>query len=265
MRKLIIVIILLNAIYPSFSQKVVAQNENISPNATVRPATFEDYLVQLAWTNSPEAEGNKYDIDAKKQQIELAKKEWTRNLMAGINVNDVSLPYNLYYTLGVREIFGREIDKNRFSTIATYPFWQIGAGVNFGDLLNRKHKIKIAESQKKMSESELNLTKQKIKAEILKRYQEYLLSIEILKVRLQSLDAAESNKTQISSLFSINKASFQDYNEALKTYVDALENKIKSETEVKIRKLAMEELLGVKWDNVEKVKATYDAKEQPKK
>ncbi len=264
MRKLIILVVILISTFSSFAQKIVAQNENVSPVSNMRPSTFEDYLVQLAWTNSPEQEGFKYEIDAKKQDVELAKKEWTRNLLAGVNINDVSLPYNLYYTFGVRSLLGRPIDKERISTIATIPFWQIGAGVNFGDLINRKYKIKGAEDKRKMVESDLNLSKQKIKAEVLKRYQEYLVAIEILKVRLQSLDASESNKTQISSLFAINKASFQDYNEANKTYVEALESKIRSESEVKIKRLAIEELIGVKWESVEKVKVTYDQKEQKK-
>lgn len=249
MKKSILIIVWLFSFFSSFGQLNYVQDEN------VKPANFEEYLVQLAWTNSPEAEGGKYIIDAKRQEVEIAKKEWTRNLMAGLNFNDVSLPY----------YFGSsKIDTNRVSRIATYPLWQVGIGINFGDLITRKNKIKIAESNRKLSEADLNSKKQKIKAQVLTRYQEYLLSVEILKVRLQSLDAAESNKTQISNRFTINKASFQDYNEANKTYVDALEGKIKSETEVKVRKLALEELLGVKWESVEKLKATYDAKE-PKK
>ncbi len=264
MRKLIILVVILNSTFPSFAQKIVAQNENVSPVSNMRPSTFEDYLVQLAWTSSPEAEGFKYEIDSKKQDVELAKREWFRNLQAGINVNDVSLPYNLYYNLGIKRWFGRDIDPTRFSSIATIPFWQVGVGLNFGDLINRKYKIKGAEDKRKMVETDLNFIKQKIKAEVLKRYQEYLVAIEILKVRLQSLDATESNKTQISSLFAINKASFQDYNEANKAYIEALESKIRSESEVKIKRLAIEELIGVKWESVEKVKVTYDQKEQKK-
>ena len=64
-----------------------------------KPTTFEEYLVLLAWQNSPELEGQKYDIDARKEEISLAKKEWTRNIQAGLNMNDVSFPYNLVNTL----------------------------------------------------------------------------------------------------------------------------------------------------------------------
>lgn len=225
-----------------------------------RPTTFEDYLVQQAWTFSPEAEMSKYEIETRSQEIQLAKKDWTRNLNAAINLNDVSFPYFVRYNLGVERIGGRAIDTSRFSRIATYPLWQIGVGINFGDLIQRKHKVKFAENRKKMSESDLNLKRYKIKADLLKRYEGYLVAQEILKVRLQSLDVAQSNKSQISSLFSVNKATFEDYNEANKSYFDAMEARLKAQSDIKITQIALEELIGVKWESIEKVRLNYEQK-----
>jgi outer membrane protein TolC len=222
---------------------------------SARPSSFEEYLVQLALKSSPEVEGAGYEIEARKQEIELAKKDWTRNLNAAVNLNDVSLPYFLRYNVGIERI-----DTARFSRIATYPLWQVGFGVNFGDLLNRKHKVKFAENRRKISETDQTLKRQKIRAEILKRYQEYLSAQDVLKIRLQSLDVAEVSKTQISNLFSVNKASFEDYNQANKSYFDALEGKLKAQSDVKIKIIGLEEMIGVKWDKVEAAKATYDKK-----
>lgn len=214
-----------------------------------RPTTFEDYLVQQAWTFSPEAESSKYEIEAHQQEILLAQKDWTRNLNTAFNLNDVSLS-----TL-------TNNNQNPLTPrINNYPLWQIGMGINFGDLIQRKHKVKFAESRKKMSESDLNLKKYKIKAEVLKRYQEYLVAQEILKIRLQSLDVAQTNKTQISSLFSVNKATFEDYNEANKSYFDAMESRLKAQSDIKITQIALEELIGVKWESIEKVKLNYEQK-----
>ena len=226
----------------------------------VRPATFEEYLVQMAWKNSPELEGSTYEIESRRQEISLAKKEWTRNLQAGLNFNDVSFPYFVRYSLGVEKISGRAIDTSRFSRIATYPLWQIGIGLNFGDLIVRKHKVKYAQNRVKISESEQNFKKQKIRGEILKRYQEYLSSKDILKVRLQSLDAADANRTQISNLFSINKAKFEDYNTANKAYFDALESRVRGEGDIKLKKIALEELLGFKWELLEPIYDSYQKK-----
>jgi outer membrane protein TolC len=223
----------------------------------VRPESFEEYLVQLAWKNSPEIEGSNYEIEARRQEISLAKKEWTRNMQAGLNFNDVSFPYFVRYSLGVKEIFGKLVDESRFTRIATSPLWQIGASINFGDLIVRKHKVKFAQNKVKFTECEQNVKKQKLRGEILKRYQEYLSSKDILKVRLQSLDAAEANKVQISNLFSINKVKFEDYNTANKAYFDALENKVRGEGEIKLKKIGLEELLGFKWEKIEPIQDSY--------
>ncbi len=253
MRKLII-LALFNIAFHANAQPIdISKNRiNSSPASfdDFRPLTFEDYLVQLAWQNSFELEGSRYEIDARGQEITLAKKDWTKNLQAGLNVNNVSFPY-----------FNR-VDTARGPVIATYPLWNIGIGVNFGDLITRKNKVKFSENRKKISESDLNFKKQKLKGEVLKRYQEYLSSFDIFKVRIQALDAAESNKNQIQSLFSVNKVQFEDYNTANKAYYDALENKVRGEAEIKLRRIGLEELLGVKWESVERVKSSYEDKKK---
>ena len=226
----------------------------LPPNSMdLRPLTFEDYLVQLAWQNSFELEGAKYDIEARGQEIKLAQKDWTKNLQGGFNLNEVSYPYL------ISKIEGKPFNAQ---TVTSYPLWNVGAGVNFGELIQRKHKVKYAESKKKISESDLNFKKQKLKGEVLKRYQEYLSSFDVFKVRIQALDAAEAIKNQIQSLFSVNKVQFEDYNAANKAYYDALENKVKGEAEIKLKRIGLEELLGTKWDNVERVKANYEEKKK---
>lgn len=229
-------------------------NSAISPNALdTRPANFEEYLVQLAWKNSFELEGAKYEIDARGQEIKLAEKDWTKNLQAGFNLNEVSFPYLK------SKIQGLPFDKQ---TVTSYPLWNVGAGVNIGEIIVRKNKIKYAENKKKISESDLNFKKQKLRGEVLKRYQEYLNAFDIIKVRIQALDAAEAIKNQIQSLFSVNKVQFEDYNTANKAYYDALESKVRGEADIKLKRIAIEELIGTKWENVERVKGNYDDKKQ---
>ncbi len=238
-----------------YAQQVIAQNENISPIQNSRPATFEDYLVNLALTNSPEAEAAKYEIEAKKEEIVLAKKDWMRNVSGGFNINDISLPYAMVNYLGITKWGGEQIKTTEF---VANPFWGINLGLNLYDIAGRKNKIKFAENKRKISEAELNFKKQKVKAEVLKRYQEFVVTFEILKIRLESLDAAEANKGQITEFFKANKATFTDFNEANKAYADAKENAVKGESEIKLKKIALEELLGVKWESVERVKANYE-------
>ena len=232
---------IIHASFDATGQTIPTTNDipgSVVQTAT-RPNSFEEYLVQLAYNNSPELEGAKYEIEARNQEIGIAKKEWLRNFQGGLNFNEVSVPYFVKYTLGVDSIGHRAIDTTRFSRLTTYPLWNIGIGVNIGDLVSRKYKVKFAEQKKKISETEMTFRRQKLRAELLKRYQEFLTSFEILKVRLQALDVAEANRSQLSNLFSLNKARFEDYNLSTKTFFDAQEAKVKADSDTRIRKIAM--------------------------
>ena len=129
------------------AQAVEKPNNNINdiPTSTlppntleVRPVTFEDYLVQQAWQNSFELEGSRYEIDARGQEITIAKKDWTKNLQVGVNLNEVSYPFFLKNTLGINRAQDSLI---RTSSTNNYPLWNIGASVNIGELVVRKHKV----------------------------------------------------------------------------------------------------------------------------
>jgi hypothetical protein len=259
-----------------FAQQILAQQpnqpyDNKSPYRmplqfgntvdTMRPRTFEDYLVMLSWQNSFEIEGASHDVEMKHQEIQLAKNDWKRNIaQASLNMNDVALPYFMVNTLGVETLFGQKIDLTKVPSVATFPIWNVGTTVNFGDLVLRKNKVKAAVEKKKISEAEMNFKKQKLRGEVLKRYQELMGTYEILKVRLQSFDAAEAIKIQIANLFSLNKARLEDYNEANKNYFDAMEAKVRAETEIKLKKVALEELIGYRWEQVEPLRANYERK-----
>ncbi len=230
-----------------------AKYENAPPFGGVKPRDFEDYLVQLAWRNDPAEDGLDHEVKLRNQEISLAKIDWTRNLGASVNFNESNYPYFLSKYLGIKES-----NPSPLPTVINYPLWNIGIGVNVGDLFMRKHKVKVAEERVKIAESDVVGRKQKIKAETLARYQTYQASIEILKVRLQSFDAAEANKIQIANLFAVNKVKYEDYNSANKTFYDAFEAKIKAETDLKVNRIRMEEMIGVRWESAERVRASFE-------
>ena len=222
------------------------------PSATLASRDFEEYLVQIAIANNPDLQAvtHKKEIDG--QEILLAKKDWTKNMLIGVNINESNLPYFMVNTLGVRTMFGREIDLAKIPNIVTYPLWNVGVGINIGDLMNRKHKIKIAEERLKITDTEGIRRRTEIRSKVLQRYQKYLVAYEIYKIRLQALDVAEGNQKNISELFKANKAKMDDYGSANKAYFEALEGKAKAETDIKLARFDLEEVLGVKWEQVAK-------------
>lgn len=237
---------------------VLLQNPLAQRNNYETPRDFEDYLVQLAMTNNPELEAVGYQLEIDRQEILLAKKEWNKNLTTGINVNESNLPYFMVNTLNIKTIGGREIDLDRIPQTVNYPFWNLGFNFNVGDILNRKNKVAIAETRQKITQTEGKRRKMEIRALVLGRYQKYLATIEVLKVRLQLVDVAEANKSAVSNAYAVNKAKIEEYNEANKSYFLALEEKVKAESDIKLAKYELEEVIGAKWEVVEKMKAAYD-------
>ena len=231
---------------------------NVAPFEGVKPKDFEDYLVQLAWKNDNVQEGLYSEVNVRKEEIFLAKNDWTRNLTGAINMNESNFPYFLTNYLGQTTYLGKQIDLTKVNAGVNYPLWNLGFGVNFGDFIVRKSKVKIAREKEKIAEFDVLTRRQRIKAEVLTLYQNYLQAFEILKVRLLALDGAESTKVQIANLFSVNKAKFEDYNLANKAYYDALEAKLKANTDIKVATIRLEEVIGVKWENVERMKPYFD-------
>lgn len=232
---------------------LAAQNPTTTrPAAATASRDFEEYLVQIAIANNPDLQAvtHKKEIDA--QEILIAKKDWLKNSLVGLNINESNLPYFMVNTLGVRSLFGREIDLARIPNIVTYPLWNIGFGINISDMLNRKHKVKIAQERLKITDTEGVRRRTEIRVKVLQRYQKYLMAYEIYKIRLQALDIAETNQKNVTELFKVNKAKLDDYGSANKMYFDALEGKAKAEIDIKIARFDLEEVLGVKWEQVAK-------------
>jgi outer membrane protein TolC len=241
----------------SLAQSTVDYDKLVSAGQDTKPSTFEEYLVQLAWKNNPSNEALSYKVEIEKQEKSIARKEWTRNLTLGSNLNESNYPYFLVNYLKIKEIGGRKIDLTAIPSIVTYPLWNIGVGVNIGDLIVRKHKIGIADQKIKIAEADVNQQKLKIRAETLNRYQKYLSSIEILKARVQALTTADANKEMINQLFEANKANFEDVNTSNGTYYESIESKIQADLDVKIAKINIEEIVGVKWDVLERFKVQF--------
>ena len=239
----------------ALTTSLAAQNPIVMATAgEAKPATFEDYLVQMAWKNNPSNETiTGYEVEYRKQEVQMAKKEWLRNMSGAINLND-----NNYTTLTGRR--NRDSANSPITNIVTFPLVNLSFGVNLGDLVSRKYRVAAATQKQKIAEAEIGSKRLRVRGEVLGRYQKYLESLDVLKVRVQALEVTDGAKTQISNLFALNKAKFEDYSDANQAYFDAMEQKVRAESEVKAARYALEEVIGVKWETVEKVKAAYETK-----
>ena len=195
------------------------------------PRTFEDYLVQLAWNNSPKNQKLYNQREIAKKEIKLAKRTWTQDITASFNVNEISLS-NL--------IYGDRLDLPVF-----FPVYNIGASVNLGTFVYRPIKVRIAEEKEKMATFDINQQKLIIRRDVLESYEAYKRAQKILEVRVLAEQDSYGSYLLISEKFKNNDAKFEDFNAASSAYYSAKEGTVQATSEVEVSRIKVEELIGI--------------------
>jgi len=129
--------------------------------------------------------------------------------------------------------------------------YQIGLSLNFGTFLQSPGNIKRAKEEHKIEvlnrdEYYLSLTTQ-----VKTRYYNYLQALRNLKLQSQSNLDAQSLFTMIKYRFEKGEVGFQDYNAAAVAFSTSSQLKIESEAILLRTKAELEELLGVKLEEVQ--------------
>ncbi len=232
----LIIIIIFTLIGVTAQSQTVDFNKIVIPEGQ-RPLNFEDYLVQLAWLNSPRRQILDFERQKEQKDVDLKRSEWMDDVNFSFNINEVSLENVL------------APDPNNF---VLYPLYQFSAGVSLGSITNTKKEREREEFDVRISEMEANEYKMNIRAETLARYHKLLLSIETLKVRVKAEENAQNIYDFANERFRNADLELDDLLRASESYDTAVEKRIDAQTNIELAKLALEELIGVKWEVVKK-------------
>ncbi|TAK34571.1 MAG: hypothetical protein EPO28_15810 [Saprospiraceae bacterium] len=208
-----------------------------------RPASFEEYIVQLAWLNNPETQILEYRKNKEVKEVELQRSAWMDDVNFGFNVNDVSL--------------GHIVNPSN-NDLILYPLFQLSTSVSLGTFTNGKRKRQIEQEDVNIAGAEGNQHKLRIRAETLTRYRQLLLAIETLKVRVRAEEDARNVYEMANQRFKTLDIELDQMLQASASYNTAVENRLSAETDIELAKLQMEEILGVPWENVQRYQERYD-------
>lgn len=197
------------------------------------PRNFEDCIVQLAWKNSPGNTVMQHRSNIAAKEVEKTKREWLEDIMLTVNLNESH--------------FGRNdsLDNNIF-----FPRYNLGATFNLGKILNRKHAIGISEEEQIIADLEADQQKLEVRAEVLRRYENYLLMEDLEKIQTKAEQEAEEMYLLATEKFKSDRIDFKDYNDATERYHNSKAERLRATSEVKQAIFALEELIGVPWDKV---------------
>jgi outer membrane protein TolC len=227
---------------PLFCVAQIDYNTIVAPEGQ-RTASFEDYLVQLAYLNSPETKILEYEKTIEQKEVDLQRYEWQDDLKFGFNINEVSL--------------SNVIDKDKSDNLVLYPLYQLSASVSLGSFTNNKRKRSIAEVDVLIKDMENNQHKMKIRAETLSRYRKLLLSIESLKMRSKAEEDTRNTYQVAQQRFKNADLEMEDMLRASEAFTNAQEKRIIAETDIQLAIIALEEMIGIKWENAKKAEERF--------
>lgn len=213
----------------SYAQQGMDFSHVVTPEGQT-PRQFEDYLVQLAWYNSPENLVFKREVDIRTIKTKQTYWEWLRDANVSLNLNEGNLTSS-------------EENENLF-----FPRYNLGITFNLGAIASRPGDTKIAKEELKIVQLEEQQKMLAVRANVLARYQDHELAVEILKSKTQAAQEASSLHTLISERFEDDKVDFKDFSAASKSKYSADEELAVAKTNVKKAVIALEEVIGIKWE-----------------
>jgi outer membrane protein TolC len=199
---------------------------------------FEEYLVGLALRNNPNLAEFAAKMKDAEARIGLANRRW----LNGVTLNGGGQTSNQIVFVNGQAIF---------------PGYNVGLGLSLGPLFEHKNSIKQQKANQDLVIAQQKVFEAELRRMTLTAYRIVLMNIEIYSARLQAVETATANRALIQELFSSNQAEFDELNGAETTYFGALEKLSMAEAEIAISKYELEELVGEKWDNLDRVRQTY--------
>lgn len=173
---------------PCIAQQDMDFARVIPPSGTM-PRVFEDYLVQLAWYNSP---GNlifKKQVDIAAQKAKLTYWEWLKDANVSFNLNEGNLSNSAL------------ADENIY-----FPRYNFGLTLNLGAIASRPTETRIAKEEIQIARLEEQQQMLAIRAEVLRRYQDYELAVTLLKSKTQAAQEAATVYSLVSDQFEMERS-----------------------------------------------------------
>lgn len=194
---------------------------------------FSEYLVQLAWLNQPESAIAQFEVKNAQDDAKNTRKEWMRDVQASFNINEANLQ-------------GADESGNVY-----FPRYNFGVGLNLYNLTSQKSKNNIGKRDVQIAEHQVNQRKLEIRAETLQRFALYKLAKALYKTRTLAEQEANANYLVIQQLYKTDEKTFEEYTTASAAYYTAQEARLKAETDVMLAKISLEEMIGIKWEQVQ--------------
>jgi outer membrane protein TolC len=215
-----------------YVQAQVPAQPNTAAN-TAPAAGIRERLVELALKNPAFKE-----IDAAKRKAQYSVKKinatWLDMIVGSVNFNEI--------TIG-------KIDRTQYGNLY-FPLWNVGINVPLGAFFGKPAEAKMAKMDILVAEAKREQVELSTRAMVLTRYEDYLLKKELLRLQSELTEDDLAAFTQAEQKFTTGSIDYDAYSAASKRYNTELVKKITLERDVAVAVIDLEEIIGVKLDEV---------------
>jgi len=232
MKQLLFITLLLSSI-SIYAQVPANPNSAYRLNSdTGRMSNVRERLVQLALQN-PLYEIADHNVTIAEYNIRLAKTSWLGAIIIAGNLNEFSID-----------------PKASGGNSVYYPRYNFGVSIPLDIFSKSANNTKIAYEKYQIAQAERNDRFRLIKADILTRYEDYLLAQEKLSLQYKiTKDAFEAySKAEID--FKNNVIKIEDLNSFNSKYTDEQIKRLELQRNYNVSKIEIEKLIGVKLEDV---------------
>ncbi len=216
--------------------------QNVDYNKIILPSgakeiQFSEKLVQLAWANNPDNQILLHQVKVSEYGEKLAKRNFLNQVSATGNLNEFNV--------------NPQVDAVTGTPLPNFfPKYNFAATLNLGNIFSDPIKVKRAKEETAIALQNVNSRKITMRAEVLRRYQNYLTSKELLKVQTDAFEDASASFSLAEQKFKNGETKIVDFNSALENFNGRKSQKLIAERDFNISKIDIEELIGVRLEDV---------------
>lgn len=230
----------------TFTQVSLAQidyNKIILPDDITDSVSLEERLVQIAWRNNPENKVLLKEADIAALEVSRAKVDWTNNIRLSGNLNEYSSRRLLDDISGT--VVEEDAIGNRF-----FPIYNFSVALPLGIFFINPKNTKIARENYGIAQDNIDAQKLTLRATVLTLYQEYVMEKELLEIQTGITENQYAQYLLAKQQFEDGEVTVENFETVQLQYNLQRMNSVRAERNFMTAKLALEEVLGVRLEDI---------------
>jgi len=217
--------------FNAYSQSVDYDKIIIPDN--VYTEDFSEKLVRLAWKNYPTNEIAQRTVIISEKELKQAKWSWFENISAQGNLNEFTM------------------NPGEHERALFYPRYNFSARLTVGMFATIPAEVKKKREELSIAKAQLDQQKLDLRAEVLRRYQDYLMYESLLETQIKNFEDAFASFSLAEQRFKNGTITLEEYNIHLQKYNGEQVLRIQAENRLNIARIDLEQLIGIKLSEVQ--------------